>query len=81
MGKITKNSIGFGCLELRNSLAKMIYKLTGLNYILPTNVYIMLTSRCNSRCVMCNEWKVKMYELPKEKWFSIIDELIDFIGP
>lgn len=76
-----RKTFGFGCLELRNYLAKIIYKLTGLNYILPTDIYIMLTSRCNSRCIMCNEWKMKAFELPKEKWFSIIDDLVKFAGP
>jgi len=66
-----KKTLGFGLQALKNFLSGEKQ---------PTDIYIMLTSRCNSRCIMCNEWKEKPFELPKKAWFSIIDDLVGFCG-
>ncbi|MCM8761092.1 MAG: radical SAM protein [Candidatus Omnitrophica bacterium] len=44
--------------------------------ISPTSCNIMLTNRCNLRCVMCGQWREKARrELSTEEWKRIIDDL------
>ena len=53
-------------------------------WTVPDRVSICLTNRCNSRCLMCDIWKLKEQEyneITAEKWIDIIEELHKWIGP
>ena len=43
----------------------------------PEKVAMVLTHRCNCRCVMCDLWRIGGMgnELPAERWISVLDEL------
>jgi MoaA/NifB/PqqE/SkfB family radical SAM enzyme len=43
----------------------------------PEKVAMVLTHRCNCRCVMCDLWRVADTgnELPAERWIALLDEL------
>jgi len=57
--------------------------LQGLDYHLmrglpaPEKVSMVLTHRCNCRCVMCDLWRMGdvRNELPAERWIALLDEL------
>ena len=40
--------------------------------VLPLNYTFSLTTRCNSRCMTCNIWKIKTNELSLEEWEKIL---------
>ncbi|MCW1296183.1 MAG: radical SAM protein [Candidatus Parvarchaeota archaeon] len=44
----------------------------------PTTAGIFITYRCNSRCIMCNNWRRKTPELPTERWKAIFIQLKEF---
>ena len=43
----------------------------------PDKVALVLTNRCNCRCVMCDLWRTgdAGNELPAERWIALLDEL------
>ena len=43
----------------------------------PDKVALVLTNRCNCRCVMCDLWRARDAgnELPAERWMALLDEL------
>jgi MoaA/NifB/PqqE/SkfB family radical SAM enzyme len=43
----------------------------------PDKVAMVLTHRCNCRCVMCDLWRTgdAGNELPAERWMALLDEL------
>lgn len=43
----------------------------------PEKVAMVLTYRCNCRCVMCDLWRLGRVgnELPAERWIAVLDEL------
>ncbi len=43
----------------------------------PEKVALVLTHRCNCRCVMCDLWRIGDVnsELPAERWIALLDEL------
>lgn len=48
----------------------------------PTSISILLTERCNARCVHCDIWKNKGGEPgpSAEEWRRVLDELRDWLG-
>lgn len=49
----------------------------------PTSIAILLTERCNARCVHCDIWKNRgKEEVPTVKqWKNVLDDLRDWLGP
>lgn len=49
----------------------------GKTILPPAIASLFLTKKCNSRCTICEYWKIKDFsdELTKEEWFRVIDEL------
>jgi MoaA/NifB/PqqE/SkfB family radical SAM enzyme len=43
----------------------------------PDKVAMVLTHRCNCRCIMCDLWRTESAgkELPAERWMALLDEL------
>lgn len=43
----------------------------------PEKVAMVLTNRCNCRCLMCDLWRTREVgnELPAERWIALLDEL------
>jgi hypothetical protein len=43
----------------------------------PDKAALVLTHRCNCRCVMCDLWRTRDAgnELPAERWMALLDEL------
>ena len=60
---------------VRHLLHKLDYHLLrGL--AAPDKVAMVLTHRCNCRCVMCDLWRTDPgNELPAERWMALLDEL------
>ena len=49
----------------------------------PTDVIILLTNRCNARCLHCHSWKLdsKISELTTNEWKKTLKELHKWLGP
>ena len=60
---------------LRSSISNYIYIKTGLDFTSPAHIYAQLNYQCNSKCKMCNEWRVKHFELPATIWIKVLKEL------
>ena len=60
----------------RHLLQSLDYHLL-LGLAPPEKVAMVLTNRCNCRCVMCDLWRTGdvANELPAERWISLVDEL------
>lgn len=53
----------------RNKLAEGLYLKTGIDLVLPLQVYGLVNRRCNARCRMCDSWRDKeAIELPASVW-------------
>jgi MoaA/NifB/PqqE/SkfB family radical SAM enzyme len=60
---------------VRSSILNYIIIKTGIDFTSPVHVYAQLNYRCNSKCKMCNEWRVKDPELPAAIWNKALMEL------
>ena len=50
----------------------------------PADVWLKVTHRCSTRCVMCNIWQMSNTpsdELSTEQWKAILDDLRAWLGP
>jgi MoaA/NifB/PqqE/SkfB family radical SAM enzyme len=49
----------------------------------PTGVIILLTNRCNARCVHCLSWELRSqtHEMTTHEWEKTFDELRKWLGP
>jgi len=63
-------------------LQELAYR-TGGSFGRPTGPILLLTNRCNARCVHCLSWKLPKTddEMSTEQWFSTLNELRDWLGP
>ena len=52
-------------------------------YVRPTSIALLLTGRCNARCVHCDIWKNGRKEdtLSLEEWKRLLAELRRWLGP
>jgi MoaA/NifB/PqqE/SkfB family radical SAM enzyme len=66
-----------------NYLKKIIYVRTNFKIFLPKpmSAYFITSTKCNSKCLMCNSWKVKLREVPLKSWKKAIDDLYNWCGP
>lgn len=63
-------------ITIRSGILHAIPALYGALEIEPSSCNIMLTNRCNMRCVMCRQWREKPEsELSTDEWKQIIDDL------
>ncbi len=81
----TKNKEGFEMINYKKiyrgaRLAGKIFEARLMKKRMPLNVYLLVTNRCNLKCFYCfsKVYKRKMKDLPLEKLFAIIDELVFF---
>lgn len=55
---------------------------TGLPVSKPAEAILIMTYRCNARCVHCHSYDMpRMQELTTEEWIEAIDKLYDWLGP
>lgn len=56
---------------------------TGGAFSRPTDVIMILTNRCNARCIHCHSWKLKPIarELSEEEWAAGLTRLREWLGP
>ena len=61
-------------------LAGKIFEARLMKKRMPLNVSLLVTNRCNLKCFYCfaGVYKRKMADLPLEKIFAVIDELVSF---
>ena len=63
-------------------VAQEIAIRTGLPIAKPTSAILILTYRCNARCVHCYSYDVpRMREMTTDEWRRTLDELRDWLGP
>ena len=63
-------------------IAQEVSFRTGLPIVKPTDVILLLTYRCNARCVHCYSYDVpRMREMTTDEWRRTLDELRDWLGP
>jgi radical SAM protein with 4Fe4S-binding SPASM domain len=63
--------------EIANQVLMPLSFRMGKTIVPPVIASLFLTKKCNSRCTICEYWKIKDFsdELTKEEWFRTIDEL------
>lgn len=56
---------------------------TGGSFGGPDSAILLLTNRCNARCVHCHSWQMKSVgeELNDDEWKKTLDELYQWVGP
>ena len=66
----------------RNRLAQEVARRTGWRMGRPADVIMILTYRCNARCVHCYSYDMpRMKELTGAQWMAVCDELREWLGP
>jgi len=57
-------------------IAYMVPVLYGALEIRPDSCSVMITNRCNLRCIMCKQWRTPaVEELSARQWFKAIDDM------
>ncbi len=70
--KLFNYSIGY----LKNVISSNLYECFGINISKPAVISILLTWKCNSRCLMCDYWKrTEHHEMSKQHWLKFLTEL------
>lgn len=70
---ISRKAAVYGCRHiLQNCDSRLMRGLAA-----PERVALVLTNRCNCRCVMCDIWRTTdgADELPAERWMAVLDDL------
>ena len=67
----------------RNRLLQEFSLKTRYSLSRPSGCIILLTNRCNARCVHCQSWKLppEQNELSTDEWKEVLDQLRDWLGP
>ncbi len=72
----------FETKQVLDHIRESTYIRTGLDITRPSQVTIVVTTRCNYHCRMCNIWKSPAEpELSTEGWFRVLDDLGRWPGP
>lgn len=78
----SKNTLG---QRLNHYYARFLQELayrTGGSFGRPTDAIILLTNRCNARCLHCHSWKLPhLEEMTTEQWKGAFRELRKWLGP
>lgn len=70
--KLFNYSIGY----LKNALLTELYLKSGINYCKPATISVLLTRKCNLKCLMCDYWsRKKEIEMSTEHWISCLTEM------
>jgi radical SAM protein with 4Fe4S-binding SPASM domain len=71
-----------GTQRIAQEMREAVYLATGVDTTRPHTVGIVLTERCNYRCLSCPCWRRESYpeELTLEQWIAALGDLRDFIG-
>jgi len=67
-----------------NRLCHEIGDLVGKQLGKPTQIWLKLTHRCKTQCVMCNIWKNPSRpseELSTQEWRGVLDDIRTWLGP
>jgi MoaA/NifB/PqqE/SkfB family radical SAM enzyme len=72
--------------QLNHYCARFIQELalmTGGSFSRPTDVIVILTNRCNARCIHCHSWKLRpsAHELSEDEWVRGLKAIRSWIGP
>ncbi|CAD7770896.1 Coenzyme PQQ synthesis protein E [Candidatus Methanoperedenaceae archaeon GB50] len=64
-------------------LLQEVAKRTKSSFGKPTDVIVLLTNRCNARCLHCHSWKLdlRITELTTNEWKKTLKELRKWLGP
>lgn len=68
----------------RNRLIQELGLRVGKPLGKPTQIYLKITHRCRTQCVMCNIWQTPnrpAEELSTEQWKTVLDDLREWMGP
>jgi radical SAM protein with 4Fe4S-binding SPASM domain len=71
-----------GWKHVQNALAEAIYIKTGHDATKPTSFYAEFTSRCNSKCRYCGNWRPKEHtaHMTIDEWKRGFLSIKDFVG-
>jgi MoaA/NifB/PqqE/SkfB family radical SAM enzyme len=66
-----------------NRLLQELSLKTGYSFSRPSGCIILLTNRCNARCVHCQSWKLppEENELSTQEWKEVLKQMRDWLGP
>lgn len=56
---------------------------TGHSFSKPTGCIVLLTNRCNARCLHCHSWKAERdeHEISTSEWLEVLTQLRAWLGP
>ena len=66
----------------RNRLLQELSLKTGYSFARPTGCIVLLTNRCNSRCLHCHSWKLRpdSEELSTREWERVLHQMRAWLG-
>jgi len=77
--KIRKAAFTYLPNVLKTTILRRAPALFGIVEMNPTSCNIMITTRCNLKCVMCKQWRIKPgEELNTDEWKRVIGELYGY---
>lgn len=80
----TINTLRFQFSYKYNRFWQEVGNLTGVAMGKPSEVWLKVTHRCKTQCVMCNIWKTPSRpseELSTEQWKAVLNDLRAWLGP
>ena len=78
---MNRRFLQLGLGNVRSKLAELLYLKTPLDRTRPVQVYGLVNTRCNARCVMCDYWRDENpAELPAAVWVGALKSLRSFAG-
>lgn len=78
MRKKIRKIFGYAPTFMKSGIIRAVPSLFSILEINPTSCNIMVTARCNLKCLMCKQWREPAREeLSTESWKRVIDDLKD----
>ncbi len=77
-----KTVVGMGMQRVGQELREAVYLSTGWDTTRPQTIGVVLTERCNYKCLSCACWRRPEYppELGLEQWIAALADLRSFVG-
>ena len=73
--------LDLGISNIRNKIVESLYFNFGFDFTRPVQIYGVVNNRCNSKCKMCDYWRIKdPEELPASVWIKGLKSLKSFVG-
>lgn len=75
-------AVGLGMHRIAQEMREAVYLATGADTTRPRTIGVVLTERCNYRCISCGCWRKDddAEELSLEQWIAAFSDVRQFVG-